>query len=88
MALMVKSRRAASASKLSDAEGSRVEVDGHRAAHLRDARAVQVEALVVGAGVLVVGADDVAPGPVPERARDVVLQRLSGPNRYQEKPPG
>jgi hypothetical protein len=41
-------------------------------------RAVQIETLVVGPGVLVVGADDVAPIAVPERARDVVLQPVFG----------
>jgi hypothetical protein len=45
-----------------DAEGCRVEIDGQRIAHLGDTRAVQIETLVVRAGVLVVGADDVAPG--------------------------
>jgi hypothetical protein len=30
-------------------------------AHLRDARAVEIDAVVVGARVLVIGADDVAP---------------------------
>jgi hypothetical protein len=41
------------------------------------------KALVVRAGILVVGADDVAPGPVPEGARDVVLEPVVGP---EEKP--
>ena len=57
-----------------DAKRSCVEVDGLGIAHLRDARAVEIETLVVGAGVLVVGAGVIlAPGAVPERARDVVL---------------
>jgi hypothetical protein len=59
-----------------DAKGSRVEIDGERIAHLRDAGAVEVEALVVGAGIFVIGADDVAPAAVPERAGGVVLQRV------------
>jgi hypothetical protein len=42
------------------------EVDGQRIDHLRDPGAVQIETLVVGPSVLVVGADDVAPGPVSE----------------------
>jgi hypothetical protein len=54
------------------------EIDGEGIAHLRDARAVEVEALVVRAGVLVVGADDVTPAAVPERAGDVVLQPVVG----------
>jgi hypothetical protein len=37
-----------------------VEIDGQWVAHLRDARAVQIETLVVGAGILVVGSGDVA----------------------------
>jgi hypothetical protein len=49
--------------------------------------AVQIETLVVGARVLVVGADDVAPGAVPERAHDVVLQPVVRAEEYQEKPP-
>jgi predicted transcriptional regulator len=57
-----------------DAKSSRVEIDGLRVAHLRDTGAVQIETLVVGARVLVVGADDVAPGPVPECARDISPQ--------------
>jgi hypothetical protein len=64
-----------------DAEGSRVEIDGQGTAHLRDTRAVQIETLVVGARVLVVGANDVAPGPVPERAGDIVLQPVVGPEQ-------
>jgi hypothetical protein len=40
-----------------DAKGSGVEIDGQRIAHLRNTSAVQIEALVVRAGVLVVGAD-------------------------------
>jgi hypothetical protein len=39
--------------------------------------------LVVGPCILVVGADDIAPAPVPERARDVVLQPVVG---SEEKP--
>ena len=35
--------------------------------------------LVVWAGVLVIGADDMAPAPVPQGARDVVLQPVVGP---------
>ena len=46
-----------------DPEGAELRAIGQRTAHLRDARAVQIEALVVGAGILVVGADDVAPAP-------------------------
>jgi hypothetical protein len=52
---------------------------GQRIAHLRDARAVEIEALVIRAGVLVIGADDVAPGAVRQGARDVVLQAVVGP---------
>jgi hypothetical protein len=37
-----------------DAEGSCVEIDRQRIAHLRDAGAVEVEALVVGAGIFVI----------------------------------
>jgi hypothetical protein len=40
----------------------RVEIDGQRIAHLRDPGAVQMETLVVGARILVLGADDAAPG--------------------------
>jgi hypothetical protein len=61
-----------------DAEGSRIEFDGQPIAQLRDAGAVDIEPLAIGAGVLVVGADDVAPGAIPERARDVVLQPVVG----------
>jgi hypothetical protein len=57
-----------------DVEGIQIELDGLRIAHLRDGRAVEVEALVVRAGVLVIGADDIAPAALPEGARDVVLQ--------------
>jgi hypothetical protein len=56
---------------------------GERIAHLRDPGAVEVEALVVRLGVLVVGADDVAPGSVPEGAGDVVLQPVVGPERHR-----
>jgi hypothetical protein len=56
-----------------DAEGIRVEIQGLGIAHLGDTGAVQIETLVVGAGVLVVGADDMAPAPVPEGAGDVIL---------------
>jgi hypothetical protein len=52
-----------------DAEGSCVEIDGQGIAHLRDTRAIQVEALVVRAGVLLIGVTDVA--PVPEGAANV-----------------
>jgi hypothetical protein len=62
-----------------DAKGIRIEVQGQRIAHLSDARAVEIKTLVAGAGVLVVGADDVPPAAVPERARDVVLQPVVGP---------
>jgi hypothetical protein len=58
--------------------GFAFEIQRQRVAHLRDADAVEIKALVVGARVLVVGADDVAPGPAPERARDVVLQPVVG----------
>jgi hypothetical protein len=71
----------------SDAKGSCVEIDGQRIAHLRDPRAVEIEALVVRAGVLVVGADDVAPPPIPSVPAMSYCSRLSGPKRYQEKPP-
>jgi hypothetical protein len=67
----------------SDAERVRIQVQGQRIAHLRDARAVEIEALAVGAGILVVGADDVAPGPVPERSRDVVLQPAVGSKHHR-----
>jgi hypothetical protein len=70
-----------------DAEGGGVEVDGQRVAHLSDASAVQAEALVVGAGVLVIGADDVAPAAVPRVPAISYCSRFSGPKRYQEKPP-
>ncbi|MGH6917173.1 MAG: hypothetical protein ACREJ0_05655 [Geminicoccaceae bacterium] len=50
-----------------DAKGSRVEIDGQCIAHLRDTRAVEIEMLVARAGVLAVGADDVAPVAAPER---------------------
>jgi hypothetical protein len=63
-----------------DAKGSRVEIDGERIAHLRDAGAVEVEALVVGAGILVIGADDVAQGPFPSVPAMSCCSRLSGPN--------
>jgi hypothetical protein len=64
----------------SDAKGSRVERDRSGVADLRDAGAVEIEALVVRAGVLVIGADDVAPAAVPQSARDVsCCSRLSGP---------
>jgi hypothetical protein len=53
-----------------DAKGSCIQIGGLRIAHLRHARAVQIETLVVRAGVLVVGADDIAPAAVPERTRD------------------
>ena len=59
--------------------GIRVEIYGQRIAHLSHARAIEIETLVAGAGVLVIGADDVAPAPVPEGARDVVLQLVVGP---------
>jgi len=71
----------------SDAKGSWIEIDGQRIAHLRDTRAVQIETLVVRAGVLVVGADDIAPGPVSERARDVVLQAVLGPEEVPGEAP-
>ena len=64
-----------------DAERIRVEVEGLDIAHLSHASAVEIEALVVRACILVVGADDVAPGPVPEGTRDVVLQPVVGPER-------
>jgi hypothetical protein len=60
---------------------------GERIAHLRDPGAVEVEALVVRLGVLVVGADDVAPGSVPEGAGDVVLQPVVGPERRVHRRP-
>jgi hypothetical protein len=62
-----------------DAKGSCIQIGGLRIAHLRHARAVQIETLVVRAGVLVVGADDIAPAAVPEGAGDVVLQPVVGP---------
>jgi hypothetical protein len=46
---------------------------------MRDTGAVEIETLVAGAGILVVGTDDIAPSPVPERARDVLLQPGIGP---------
>jgi hypothetical protein len=63
------------------AKGSCVEINGQRVAHLRDTGSVQIEALVVGARVLVIGADDVAPGAIPQGARDVVLQPVVGPEQ-------
>jgi hypothetical protein len=54
---------------------------GERIAHLRDPGAVEIEALVVGARVSIVGANDVAPAAVPERARDVVLQPVLRPEQ-------
>ncbi len=54
---------------------------GSGIAHLRDTGAVQIEALIIGAGVLVVGADDVAPAAVPERAGDIVLEPAVGPEQ-------
>jgi hypothetical protein len=56
-------------------------------AHLRDTGAVEIEPLVVGAGVLVGGADDAIPGPVPERARDVVLQAVVRPEEIPGEAP-
>ena len=64
-----------------DAERVRVEIQGQRIAHLVDTGAVQIEALVVGARVLVVGADDIAPGTIPQGAGDVVLQPVVGPEQ-------
>jgi hypothetical protein len=58
----------------------RIERDGYRIAHLSDARAGEIEALVVGAGVLVVGADDVAQGPFPSVPAMSYCSRSSGPN--------
>jgi hypothetical protein len=46
------------------ADWGRVEIDGQPTADLRDTRAVQIEALVVGDRLLVVGADDAAPAAV------------------------
>jgi hypothetical protein len=63
----------------SDAKGSCVEIDGERVAHLCDTGAVQIETLVVRAGVLVVGADVIAPGPVPSVPAMSYCSRLSGP---------
>jgi hypothetical protein len=62
-----------------DAELVDVDRDRGRLARLSNARAVEIEALGVRACVLVVGADDVAPAPVPEGPRDVVLQPSVGP---------
>jgi hypothetical protein len=62
-----------------DTKKSLIERDRGGLARLRDARAVQIEELVAGACVLIVGADDVAPAAVPQRARDVVLQSAVGP---------
>ena len=62
-----------------DADRILIERDRCRIAHLRDAGAVEIETQVVGAGILVIGADDVAPAAVPERAPDVMLQPVVGP---------
>jgi len=58
----------------SDAKRGGIQVPAQRVAHLRDARADEIEALIVGAGVLIGGVGDVALVAVPEGARDVVLQ--------------
>jgi hypothetical protein len=58
--------------------------DGQRIAHLRDARAVKIEPLVVGPGVLVVDADDVA-DMVHGAAGEIGPGHLSQPRRLLPK---
>jgi hypothetical protein len=70
--------------------------DGQRIAHLRDARAVKIEPLVVGPGVLVVDADDVADivhGAAGETAPEhlgrprQLLPKMLSPCRADSSPP-
>jgi len=74
------------ARKPSDPKRVRIEIQGLRVAHLRDTGAIEIETLVVGAGVLVIGPDNIAPTPIAEGACDVVLQPVVGAEEVPGEP--